>query len=212
MSYAGKVDLQKLKEMYYANHLTHQEIGNLLGVHGSTICLMVRRLKWPIRKLIVRESNRLRMRKALLGQCGADARGWKGGITFKDNYRFRHAPNHPYTVNGKYVAEHRLVIERHLRRYLKPEEKVHHINGDRSDNRIENLIVLTQSAHVRLHNLERYNTNPSIPNTKCFQCHKSLYRNKSSLRKRNFCSHRCKGKTMILAVNKKRWGFRQRKH
>ena len=42
-------------------------------------------------------------------------------------------------VNRKGMVQHRYIMEQHLGRELLVEENVHHINGDRADNRIENL-------------------------------------------------------------------------
>lgn len=55
------------------------------------------------------------------------------------------------TVNKKYLSEHRYIVEQYLGRKLDSSEDVHHINGDRTDNRIDNLMVLNKSDHTKLH-------------------------------------------------------------
>jgi len=78
---------------------------------------------------------------------------WKGGnYEVENGYVFVRVDNHPFKNSGSYVAEHRLVMEKHIGRYLQPEEIVHHINRRKNDNRIENLRLFSNEAeHMRFH-------------------------------------------------------------
>jgi hypothetical protein len=70
---------------------------------------------------------------------------WKG--RYKDTKKGYWMLN----VNSKRIPEHRYIMEKQLCRKLSKNEHVHHINGDKGDNSLSNLIVLTQSEHFTLH-------------------------------------------------------------
>ena len=78
--------------------------------------------------------------------------GWKGGEVKTLGYIFVKAKDHPYTSTEGYVKRSRLVMEKALGRYLKPQEVIHHINRDRSDDRLENLMLFESNGkHIKYH-------------------------------------------------------------
>lgn len=76
---------------------------------------------------------------------------WKGGVGRRGKYLCRLVyPDDPlYSMADRYgyALEHRLVMAKHLGRPLERHEVVHHINGDREDNRIENLELWKKKSH-----------------------------------------------------------------
>jgi hypothetical protein len=81
---------------------------------------------------------------------GANSPKWKkDAFYYLKGYKYIKAPiDHPHKIhragknrNGWYIAEHRLVVEKQIGRYLLPEEIIHHINGIPGDNRYKNLLL-----------------------------------------------------------------------
>ena len=77
----------------------------------------------------------------------------RGGKIHTQGYVLVYCPEHPNANKGggKYIFEHRLVMSNYLKRPLEKGEIVHHINGDRTDNRIENLALHSNEEHTALH-------------------------------------------------------------
>ena len=71
-------------------------------------------------------------------------------------YILVYAPMHPHANTRGYVYEHRLVVEvLSIDRVLNKDEVVHHKNGDRKDNVLSNLEVMSRSEHAILHAKKR---------------------------------------------------------
>ncbi|MDY3972347.1 MAG: HNH endonuclease [Clostridia bacterium] len=83
-----------------------------------------------------------------------------GGIGSKkkrsDGYICVYFPDHPCSTKDGYIMEHVLVMESLIGRHLTKDECVHHKNRIKSDNRKENLQLMTKSEHMSLHSKERW--------------------------------------------------------
>ncbi len=104
--------------------------------------------------------HRERTSKSLMGQnLRENGPRWAGGrfITKKGYVRMLLPPDYggpELARHGRagYVTEHQWVaVTQILGRSLLPDEVVHHVNEDPSDNRVENLRVMTNSEHRKLH-------------------------------------------------------------
>ena len=95
-------------------------------------------------------------------------------------------------TNGRSIDEHRLVMEQCLGRRLNHNEYVHHINGNKLDNRIENLQVMTPQEHAVEHN-QKY----SITKI-CAVCRKEFTPHKTKRKRQLTCSEECK----VVAISK----------
>lgn len=93
---------------------------------------------------------------------GSKNPNYKGGKITLDGYIYIYNYKHPNATKQGYVAEHRLVMEDYLNRYLTKNEVIHHKNGDKQDNRIENLELFescgrhTTTYHINKDRLGRF--------------------------------------------------------
>jgi len=156
---------------YRAQGLMREKVEFLCSVCGITFFEHKSRAGW--RRFC---SNRCRENSAQyqleksIRSIGALNGNWRGGETpHPDGYIYESVYDHPFASGGR-VLQHRLVAERNLvatnhnspylirlghNLYLDPELVVHHKNEDKQDNRVENLQIMTNSDHQRLHNLLR---------------------------------------------------------
>ncbi len=84
---------------------------------------------------------------------GKNHPSWKGGRYIdKIGYILIYSPNHKFKTKKGYVLEHRLVVEKFIGRLLNPKEAVHHIDENKQNNKIENLMLFENNGkHIKFH-------------------------------------------------------------
>ena len=80
---------------------------------------------------------------------------WKGGIWHAKGYIYIRMKNHPNAIRFGYVRRSVLEIEKHLGHFLDKKCVVHHIDGNTTNDNINNLFVFpNQASHARFHKIE----------------------------------------------------------
>lgn len=137
-----RIDAQRdwLYQKYIIEGLSTHKIAELLNSNHQTVLYRMKRCGIPTKSRI----------EAITGENSAN---WKGGIIhLSTGYVMVKDSQQP----RGYIFEHRKLMENHLGRKLTPDEIIHHINGNKADNRIENLIITTKSKHTTYHLKERW--------------------------------------------------------
>jgi len=155
--------MEKFKNLFYEKQLSNEEIADFFNATVSGVVSFRVRNNLPPRGWAngkhpqKGKHHSLEVRKKISknrkGKCaGILNSNWKGGET-KTTYGYilKKVHNHPFINKNGYIGRNRYVMEQHLGRYLAEDEVVHHINGIRDDDRIENLCLLTNSSHGKLH-------------------------------------------------------------
>lgn len=99
------------------------------------------------------QSGSVRSCGCLTRRTGEQSPNWQNGFTIS-THGYKHILTSDSNRTNRYEPEHRLVMAKVLGRPLTSDEVVHHINRDKTDNRPENLQVLSRQEHAALHAAE----------------------------------------------------------
>jgi hypothetical protein len=136
MKAMAQVDESRLRHLIEVDQVTQQQAADRLGVTRHTVEKYC--------KLLCLKTQRTGPRS------GDKHPDWKGGRVLVGGYWYVWNNTHPNRTKQNRVAEHRLVVESMIGRYLEKHEVVHHINGNPQDNRPENLALFpSNSEHLR---------------------------------------------------------------
>lgn len=126
------IDRETLRILVEDEKLQHWRIAEILETSRDTIVRRCREFGLKTEKTGPRR--------------GEGHPGWKGGVSYMKGYRYLYVPDHPNCTRHGRVAEHRLVMEKKLGRYLDRKEVVHHLDGNILNNSPDNLGIFQNNA------------------------------------------------------------------
>ena len=140
---------QFLEKEYVNNKKSGREIAKEIGCSNSKVYYWLD--KFGIDKRTKSETWKSFHDKGILNNEGKNHPNWKSVINYtKNGYKTVFCPSHPRS-NKNRVLFHFLVVEEYLGRFLKKDEIVHHIDGDKLNNDINNLWISNSSKHAKAH-------------------------------------------------------------
>ena len=142
-----KAEIDILIENY--NKVSNAELCELLP-NKSALAIYKKAYKMGFRKTKEIET----LNRSISSKKGEKSKFWKGGISkTSKGYRLIKMPEHHRADNKGYVLEHILIFEKETGLQVPNDCCVHHLNGSKNDNRIENLCLMTHSAHTKYHHI-----------------------------------------------------------
>lgn len=136
-----------LEEKYIQEGLSLSDIEKQFGFRRSTVYRNLVNYNIPRRGFGGHINQINGTKKALTGKPSWNKGKGKRYIYNEKGYKLVLRLNHPMANSKGYILEHRLVMSEYLGRELSRKELVHHVNGIKDDNRIENLSLLTPTTH-----------------------------------------------------------------
>ncbi len=153
---------EQLMELYEGKHLSLTGIGRYFHINTTSARKWMLKFGIPIRSRSVaghiayQEGRHRKVPMSYRHLRGSKSHCWKGGRRRSNGYVavWLQPDDFFFAMADKHqcVLEHRLAMAKQLGRSLQPWEIVHHKNGIRDDNRIENLELTTKGSHSLEHN------------------------------------------------------------